>query len=392
MGYKLEHVFFYINTLLNLFFFCFTAAKQPIIKILIPNYAAGSIIGKGGQNIAQVQQTTGARIKLSPNNDYYPGTQERIGLIIGELENITAMLNFVIEKIRQEPQGLKMNPSITFDRERSKQMKVIVPNSTAGMIIGKGGVTIKSINEQTGARLQITQKDAENVAGERVIAVSGNLEQVQAACTLLVSKIQEDPEHALNNNISYAGYATTHRSISNGSFGTSGLPAGLSLGNTAGLSAASLAGLSLPTSGSSSNAAAAANHLIAQAALLSNSGLAGSPLVNALGLQNPAALNLSSTSSSIQSTATLEITVPDDLIGAVLGKGGKTINEFMQYSGARIQVSQKGEFVPGTSNRKVVITGDFTAAQIAHFLITQRIQQVEAERMLSSHQSHQSHQ
>ena len=353
---------------------------------MIPNYAAGSIIGKGGQNIAQVQQSTGARIKLSPNNDYYPGTQERIGLIMGELENITAMLNFVIEKIRQEPQGMKMNPSITFDRERSKQMKVIVPNSTAGMIIGKGGVTIKSINEQTGARLQITQKDAENVAGERVIAVSGNLEQVQAACTLLVSKIQEDPEHALNNNISYAGYVTTHhRSMSNGSFGSSGLPAGLSLGNT-GFSAASLAGLGLPTSGGSSNAAAAANHLIAQAALLSNSGLTGSPIVNALGLQNPTGLNLSSTSSSIQSTATLEITVPDDLIGAVLGKGGKTINEFMQYSGARIQVSQKGEFVPGTSNRKVVITGDFTSAQVAHFLITQRIQQVEAERLLGGHQ------
>ena len=367
-----------------LFFFYLTDAKQPIVKILIPYFAAGSIIGKGCQNIAQVQQSTGARIKLSPNNDYYPSTQERIGLIIGELENITAMLNFVIEKIRQEPQGLKMNPSITFDRERSKQMKFIVPNSTAGMIIGKGGVTIKSINEQTGARLQITQKDAENVAGERIIAVSGNLDQVLAACTLLVSKIQEDPEHALNNNISYAGYATTHRSITNGSFGTSGLPA--ALGNAAGLSAASLAGIGIPTSGSSSNAAAAANHLIAQAALLSNSGLTGSPLVNALGLQNPAALNLSSTSSSIQSTATLEITVPDELIGAVLGKGGKTINEFMQYSGARIQVSQKGEFVPGTSNRKVVITGDFTAAQIAHFLITQRIQQVEAERMLSSHQ------
>ena len=48
----------------------FAAAKTPIVKILIPNYAAGSIIGKGGANIAEVQQQTGARIKLSPNNDY----------------------------------------------------------------------------------------------------------------------------------------------------------------------------------------------------------------------------------------------------------------------------------------------------------------------------------
>ena len=87
--------------------FLFTAAKSPILKILVPNYAAGSIIGKGGQNIAQVQQTTGARIKLSPNNHYYPGTQERIGLIIGEVDTIVTMLDFVIDKIRQEPQGGK---------------------------------------------------------------------------------------------------------------------------------------------------------------------------------------------------------------------------------------------------------------------------------------------
>ena len=129
---------------------------------------------------------------------------------------------------------------------------------------------------------------------------------------------------------------------------------------------------------------AAANNILAHAALLSGSGLgANNPLLNAMGSMGP--LGLSSTSSQIQSTATLELTVPDELIGAVLGKQGKTITEFMQYSGAKIQVSQKGEYVPGTNNRKVVITGDFNCAQTAHFLITQRLQQVEAERLLGQH-------
>lgn len=345
------------------------------MKVLIPNHAAGSIIGKGGANIAEVQQSTGARIKLSPNNDYYPGTQERVGLIMGEVETINKMLNFVIEKIRQEPPAMRLNPAMTYDRERAKQMKIVVPNSTAGLIIGKSGATIKCIGDQTGARIQVSQKNAETVPGERVIGITGSLEQVQAACAVIAAKVQEDPEHALNNNISYSSLSGNAHRLSNGS-------SSLSFSG-GGLSGAGLGGLGFPNSGSASSNAATSN-LLAHAALLSGGGLgANNPLLNAMGNLGP--LGLSSSSSQITSTATLELTVPDELIGAVLGKQGKTINEFMQYSGAKIQVSQKGEYVPGTNNRKVVITGDLNCAQTAHFLITQRLQQVEAERLLGQH-------
>ena len=344
------------------------------MKILIPNHAAGSIIGKGGANIAEVQQQTGARIKLSPNNDYYPGTQERVGLIMGEVETINKMLNFVIEKIRQEPQAMRLNPAMTYDRERAKQMKIVVPNSTAGLIIGKSGVTIKYIGDQTGARIQVSQKNAETVPGERVIGITGSLEQVQAACAVIAAKVQEDPEHALNNNISYSSLQSQQR-LSNGN-------SSLGAFGSAGLSGSGLGGLGFHSSGGGENSAV--NNILAHAALLSGGGLgANNPLLNAMSNMGP--LGLSSASSQIHSTATLELTVPDDLIGAVLGKQGKTINEFMQYSGAKIQVSQKGEFVPGTNNRKVVITGDLNCAQTAHFLITQRLQQVEAERLLGQH-------
>lgn len=344
------------------------AAKTPIVKVLIPSHAAGSIIGKGGANIAEVQQTTGARIKLSPNNDYYPGTQERVGLIMGEIDTINKMLNFVIEKIRQDPPAMRLNPAMTYDRERAKQMKIVVPNSTAGLIIGKSGVTIKCIGDQTGARIQVSQKNTETVPGERVIGITGSLEQVQAACAVIAAKVQEDPEHALNNNISYSR---------NGSSSLNNLSGGA-------LTGAGLSGLGFPNTGSAGSNAAT-NNILAHAALLSGGGMgANNPLLNAA-VGNLGPLGLSSSSSQIHSTATVELTVPDELIGAVLGKQGKTINEFMQYSGAKIQVSQKGEFVPGTNNRKVVITGDLNCAQTAHFLITQRLQQVEAERLLGQH-------
>ena len=39
----------------------------------MPSVAAGAIIGKGGETIAQIQKDAGARVKMSKANDFYPG-------------------------------------------------------------------------------------------------------------------------------------------------------------------------------------------------------------------------------------------------------------------------------------------------------------------------------
>ena len=58
---------------LCLFLFAFSEEGEYFLKVLIPSYAAGSIIGKGGQTIVQLQKETGATIKLSKSKDFYPG-------------------------------------------------------------------------------------------------------------------------------------------------------------------------------------------------------------------------------------------------------------------------------------------------------------------------------
>lgn len=52
---------------------CLAEEGEYFLKVLIPSYAAGSIIGKGGQTIVQLQKETGATIKLSKSKDFYPG-------------------------------------------------------------------------------------------------------------------------------------------------------------------------------------------------------------------------------------------------------------------------------------------------------------------------------
>lgn len=326
-----------------------------MLKTMVPNHIAGSIIGKKGQTIAVMQEQTGAKIKLSSNNEFYPGTAERVVIIIGELHQILSMLDLITEKIRVEFPGRGSSASQV--PERCRQIKLIVPNSTAGMIIGKGGSFIRSITDETGAKLQISQKATE-VSGERVITITGEPEQMKAAAKVVVTKCQDDPDHALNNNLTYSGYTTNKLPLRNGG-GNSGQMGGLgNLSSVLGL------GGGRDSSGSSTN------QLLAQANLLASNQLASTnPLTAMLGMQQFA----NNPTAAITTAATYEMSVPDHLIGIILGRAGKTLSEFMQFSNANISISHKGEFISGTTNRKVVITGDPTSVQMAYFLITQKI-------------------
>ncbi|XP_058843616.1 RNA-binding protein Nova-1-like isoform X2 [Acipenser ruthenus] len=445
---------------------------QFFLKVLIPSYAAGSIIGKGGQTIVQLQKETGATIKLSKSKDFYPGTTERVCLIQGTVEALNAVHGFIADKIREMPQNVaktepvsilqpqttvnpdrikqtlpssptttKSSPSDPMTTSRANQVKIIVPNSTAGLIIGKGGATVKAIMEQSGAWVQLSQKPDGINLQERVVTVSGEPEQNRKAVELIIQKIQEDPQSGSCLNISYANvtgpvansnptgspYANTAEVLPTAAAaagllghanlaGVAAFPAVLSgfTGNDLvaitsalntlasygynlntlglGLSQAAATGALAAAAASANPAAAAAANLIATYASEASGGggtaggAAGPFALGSLAAATAATNGYFGAASPLAASAILgtekttdgskdvvEIAVPENLVGAILGKGGKTLVEYQELTGARIQISKKGEFVPGTRNRKVTITGTPAATQAAQYLITQRI-------------------
>ena len=79
-------------------------------------------------------------------------------------------------------------------------------------------------------------------------------------------------------------------------------------------------------------------------------------------------------------TTKQELEVPETIVGAILGPGGKGIVELQQYTQTNIQISKKGVYSPGTRNRIVTITGSSSNITKAQYLIQQRIQQEEIKR------------
>ncbi|KAA0702082.1 RNA-binding protein [Triplophysa tibetana] len=378
------------------------------------------------------------------------GTTERVCLIQGTVEALNSVHDFIAEKVREMPQSAQkaepvsiLQPQTTVNPDRVKQAKLIVPNSTAGLIIGKGGATVKAVMEQSGAWVQLSQKPEGINLQERVVTISGEPEQNRKAVEIIVQKIQEDPQSSSCLNISYSNISgpvansnPTGSPYANSAEVMPGAAAAAAATASSLLGQASLAGVgAFPTTMSSFsgndlltitsalntlasygyntnslglglNPAAASGVLAAVAASANPAAAAAANLLASYAndastsVGHPASLGgftlgslaagatngyLSAASplvaSSLLATEKLnegakdvvEIAVPENLVGAILGKGGKTLVEYQELTGARIQISKKGEFVPGTRNRKVTITGSPAATQAAQYLIGQRI-------------------
>ena len=76
------------------------------LKLLIPGTAAGSVIGKGGATINELQTNTGARIQLSRNAEVFPGTSDRLVTLSGNLSQILGALHLMINKLVADGESL----------------------------------------------------------------------------------------------------------------------------------------------------------------------------------------------------------------------------------------------------------------------------------------------
>ena len=85
-------------------------------------------------------------------------------------------------------------------------------------------------------------------------------------------------------------------------------------------------------------------------------------------------------SMNVEGNHKMEVEIGDNIVGAILGHGGKSLVEIQRISGANIQISKKGIFAPGTRNRIVTITGSPNAVQTAQYLIDQQITEEESKR------------
>lgn len=117
------------------------------------------------------------------------------------------VMRVIMEKIQEKLHDSNI-PSDMFDlkgADRAHEMKFVVPNTSAGMVIGKSGASIKEIREQTSANIQVYPKQDSAEAkqsSERVITVGAESNEVlMEAAQRILEKVLADPHHAQDGGL-----------------------------------------------------------------------------------------------------------------------------------------------------------------------------------------------
>ncbi|CAD5186651.1 unnamed protein product [Musa acuminata subsp. malaccensis] len=166
-------------------------------KIEIPNGRVGVIIGKSGETIKYLQLQSGAKIQVTRDMDADPNAQTRSVELIGTSEQISKaeqLINDVLSEADAGASGIIAARKFGSVQPGAEQFQMKVPNNKVGLVIGKGGETIKNMQARTGARVQVIplHPPPGDTSTERTVYIDGTKEQIEAAKQLVNEVISEN--------------------------------------------------------------------------------------------------------------------------------------------------------------------------------------------------------
>ncbi|KAH7685167.1 far upstream element-binding protein [Dioscorea alata] len=167
-------------------------------KIEVPSNKVGVLIGKSGETIKNLQINSGAKIQITRDADADPRSATRPVELIGKLEDINRAERLIKAVIAEADAG--GSPSLVargFDTTQTgaEQVEIQVPNEKVGLVIGKGGETIKNLQTKSGARIQLIPQHLPegDLSKERTVRVTGNKRQIEVAKELIKDVLNQVP-------------------------------------------------------------------------------------------------------------------------------------------------------------------------------------------------------
>lgn len=168
------------------------------VEIAVPRSMIGIVIGKGGEMIKKIQQDSGARIQFRPEDE--TGGPARMCNLTGSHEQTQAAASMIQELIDNTARqggdagwgrGRGMTdisrPGGRVSDGFRDETTYSVPAEKCGLVIGKGGETIREICRQSGAHVELNRDQSLNQL-ERIFRIQGSPEQVQSAIRLICEK------------------------------------------------------------------------------------------------------------------------------------------------------------------------------------------------------------
>ncbi|XP_041057493.1 poly(rC)-binding protein 3 isoform X8 [Chiloscyllium punctatum] len=316
------------------------------IRLLMHGKEVGSIIGKKGETVKKMREESGARINISEGN-----CPERIVTITGPTDAIFKAFAMIAFKFEEDIDNSMSNSTAT--SKPPVTLRLVVPASQCGSLIGKGGSKIKEIRESTGAQVQVAGDMLPN-STERAVTISGMPDAIiQCVKQICVVMLESPPKGA---TIPYRPK-----------------PASAPVIFAGGQVRAD------PLSASAANLSLLLQHQPLPAYTIQGQYAIPHPdltKLHQLAMQHTPFTPLGQTTPGFPGldanppASTHELTIPNDLIGCIIGRQGSKINEIRQMSGAQIKIANAAE---GSTERQITITGSPANISLAQYLINARL-------------------
>ncbi|KAL1306011.1 hypothetical protein AAFC00_004141 [Neodothiora populina] len=357
------------------------------VRAIISSAEAATVIGKGGENVTQIRRMSGAKCTVS---DYSRGAVERILTVSGLVDAVAKAFGLIIRTLNMEPLEAASTP-----QSKTYPLRLLIPHILIGSIIGKGGVRIREIQEASGARLNASDSCLP-LSTERSLVVLGVADAVHIATYYVGSTLVEQLTERFGGAAASA-YATRSGApagvvpggmqvvpyVPQPAGGQWGPPDNFRRQNPA--QRAPQAGYGMQPA----YAQPAQPHPAAPIHYSAASPRQPQPYVG-VGPQAPTPYGAHGGAPSaghagppqqpVQGMVpgqplTQQIFIPNDMVGAIIGKGGAKINEIRQLSGSVIKINEPQD---NSNERLVTITGTQECNQMALFMLYSRLGQVQA--------------
>lgn len=170
------------------------------LQIMVPDKTVGLIIGRGGETIRDLQDRSGCHVNITAENNSINGM--RPVNLIGSRESQARAQDLINEVVSSDTRAgeqmggnqpprfdpySNMPPSSYGNSNEKINDKMHVPSEAVGMIIGKGGETIKDMQNQSGCKINVSQPSGQDITRE--IGLIGTRPALEHAKTLINEKV-----------------------------------------------------------------------------------------------------------------------------------------------------------------------------------------------------------
>lgn len=181
--------------------------------IVIDSALVGLVIGRQGENLRKVEQETKTKIQFVTGPDHAVTQREcRITGTTRARSDAKREINRIIDEnggnpVREMssgragsgPKGSQAKSTTPVLREGDNNIQIMVPDRTVGLIIGRGGETIRDLQERSGCHVNIVG-ESKSVNGLRPVNLIGSQQAAARAKELILEIVDSDTRALTNQN------------------------------------------------------------------------------------------------------------------------------------------------------------------------------------------------